>query len=235
MTILYHLTGVRHRYGDRLALEIPELAIRQGGLYLLTGANGSGKSTLLQILALLMPPTAGTVSFHGRPIDWRSAGLLEIRRRVTLLHQAPYLFNESVAGNVAFGLRARGIAGGRLRQLVDEALDMVGLRGFQKRRARELSGGEAQRVAMARALAIAPEVLLLDEPLANVDRQSAAFLEELIGGLPARGTSVVMTTHNPEQPIRLGGERIHLVAGRLAAVPEAPHSFVQENCQHADL
>lgn len=235
MTELYRLQGVRHRYGDRLVLDIAELTIRRGRLYLLTGANGSGKSTLLQILALLTPPGEGTVTFAGQPINWRSPGLLELRRRITLLHQAPYLFNQSVASNVAFGPRVRGISGSQLRHLVDAALDMVGLAGFQKRRARELSGGEAQRVAMARALAIDPEVLLLDEPLANVDRQSATLLEALIRELPARGTSVIMTTHDPAQPERLGCERIRLVAGRLAPPTESPlHPFQEDSC-HADL
>lgn len=219
MKILYHLDSIRKNYGQRTVLDIPDLPIHAGKLYLLTGANGSGKSTLLSILALLSAPTSGTVTFGDQPVSWQNGSLLAARRRVTLLHQAPYLFNESVHANVAFGLRARGISGSEQQQLIEQALAMVELSGFQKRKARELSGGEAQRVAMARALAIRPEVLLLDEPLANVDRDMALLLECLIASLPEQGTSVIMTTHDPGQPERLACERIHLVAGRLAPAP----------------
>jgi tungstate transport system ATP-binding protein len=115
---------------------------------------------------------------------------------------------------VAFGLKVRGIPGEEQRRIVDRALDGVGLQGFRDRKARELSGGEAQRVAMARALALNPEVLLLDEPLANIDRETAGLLETVIASLPARGTTVVMTTHDPDHPGRLNGESIHLEGGR---------------------
>jgi tungstate transport system ATP-binding protein len=218
--ILYRLQALRHDYGQRTVLDIPELNLDAGRLYLLTGSNGSGKSTLLSILALLMPPTAGTVTFCGKILHWDSRSLLAPRKKVTLLHQAPYLFNESVYANVAFGLRARGITGKEQHTVVEQALAMVELAGFEKRKARELSGGEAQRVAMARALAIRPEALLLDEPMANVDRDTALLLEKVIVSLPAKGTSVIMTTHDPGQPGRMAGERIHLVEGKLAPVPQ---------------
>ena len=138
----------------------------------------------------------------------------EYRRNVTLLHQSPYLFVGSVHDNVAFGLKVRGIPWEEQRRIVDRALDGVGLQGFRDRKARELSGGEAQRVAMARALALNPDVLLLDEPLANIDRETAGLLETVIASLPARGITVVMTTHDPDHPGRLNGESIHLEGGR---------------------
>ena len=107
------------------------------------------------------------------------------------------------------------------RRRVDKALDDVGLQGFRDRKARELSGGEAQRVAMARALVLEPEVLLLDEPLANIDRETAGLLETVIASLPARGTTVVLITHDPEQPGRLNGESILLEGGKVA-IPHPP-------------
>ncbi|HEY6008301.1 MAG TPA: ABC transporter ATP-binding protein, partial [Geobacteraceae bacterium] len=149
---------------------------------------------------------------------------LRLRREVTLLHQAPYLFNTSVRGNIVFGLKARGVTGPEQRRRVEEALELVGLAAFLKRKARELSGGEAQRVALARALALRPKVLLLDEPLANVDRASAELLEEVILSLPARGTSVIISTHDPEHRHRFGTNRIHLVAGRPAVPPQHRHA-----------
>jgi tungstate transport system ATP-binding protein len=223
MAPLYQLDNVRKNYGSREALAIDALTIQVGRCYSLTGPNGSGKSTLLQILAFLSPPTAGRLLFCGEPVVWENGPLLRLRRQVTLLHQAPYLLTTSVQANIAFGLKARGITGAEQHRRIDEALEMVQLAGFQKRRARELSGGEAQRVAMARALALGPKVLLLDEPLANVDRKSAELLEEVIISLPSRGTSVIITTHDPEHRQRFGTDRIHLVAGRLAAPPAAGH------------
>ena len=219
MEPLYHLKDLRKSYGPREVLAIDELAIRAGCIYTLTGPNGSGKSTLLNILALLSPPTAGAVWFAGEAVAWNGASLLRMRRDVTLLHQAPYLFDTSVRANIVFGLRARGITGQEQQRRVDEALELVDLAGFQKRKARELSGGEAQRVALARALALEPKALLLDEPLANVDRKSAELLEEVIIALPARGTSIIISTHDPEHRHRFGGNRIHLVAGRPAVPP----------------
>jgi len=211
---MYRLQSIRKRYGSNIALDVEELTIAEGRLYTLTGANGAGKSTLLSILAFLTPPTSGEIFYAGNRVDWNHGSVEEYRRKVTLLHQSPYLFVGSVHDNVAFGLKVRGIPGEEQRRIVDRALDGVGLQGFRDRKARELSGGEAQRVAMARALALNPEVLLLDEPLANIDRETAGLLETVIASLPARGTTVVMTTHDPDHPGRLNGESIHLEGGR---------------------
>jgi tungstate transport system ATP-binding protein len=211
---MYRLQSIRKRYGSNVALDVEELTIAEGRLYTLTGANGAGKSTLLGILAFLAPPTSGEIFYAGVRVDWNHGSVEEYRRKVTLLHQSPYLFGGSVHDNVAFGLKVRGIPGEERRRIVDRALERVGLQGFRDRKARELSGGEAQRVAMARALALEPEVLLLDEPLANIDRETAGLLESVIASLPARGTTVVMTTHDPDHPGRLNGESIHLEGGR---------------------
>jgi len=211
---MYRLQSIRKCYGSNVALDIEELTIAEGRLYTLTGANGAGKSTLLSILAFLAPPTSGEIFYAGKRVDRDHGSVEEYRRKVTLLHQSPYLFGGSVDDNVAFGLKVRGIRGEERRRRIDEALDVVGLRGFRDRKARELSGGEAQRVAMARALALKPEVLLLDEPLANIDRETTGLLEAVIASLPAQGTTVVMTTHDPDHPGRLNGESIFLEGGR---------------------
>ena len=211
---MYRLQSIRVRYGSNVALDVEELTIVEGRLYTLTGANGAGKSTLLSLLAFLSPPTSGEIFYAGVRVDWDHGSVEEYRRKVTLLHQSPYLFGGSVHDNVAFGLKVRGIPGEEQRRIVDRALEGVGLQGFRDRKARELSGGEAQRVAMARALALEPEVLLLDEPLANIDRETAGLLETVIASLPAQGTTVVMTTHDPDHPGRLNGESIHLEGGR---------------------
>ncbi len=215
MRELYRLHSVRRRFGAKTALDIDCLTIGEGRLYTLTGANGAGKSTLLNILALLSPPTSGEIYYAGERIDWNNGSVERRRRKVTLLHQSPYLFGGTVHDNVAFGLAARGIRGEERRRIVGKALDAVALGGFQGRNARELSGGEAQRVAMARALALSPEVLLLDEPLANIDRETSGLLESVIASLPERGTTVVMVSHDPDLPKRLNGETIFLEAGKI--------------------
>jgi len=212
---MYRLRSIRKCYGSKVVLDIESLTIVGGRLYTLIGANGAGKSTLLSILAFLSPPTAGEMFYAGRRIDWNRGSMEERRRKVTLLHQAPYLFGGTVHANVAFGLKARGIQGEEQQRIVEDSLAIVGLQGFHERKARELSGGEAQRVAMARALALKPEVLLLDEPLANIDRETVGLLESVIASLPARGTTVVMTTHDPAHPGRLNGESIFLEGGRV--------------------
>jgi tungstate transport system ATP-binding protein len=222
VTPQYKLAALRKSYGNRLALDIDELALLPGRLYILSGPNGSGKSTLLNILAFLMKPDGGEVAFAGNPVTWKNEELFLLRRRVTLLHQAPYLFGGSVFGNLAFGLKAREIKREKLRQAVSEALRLVGLAGFEQRNIKQLSGGEAQRVALARALVLNPEVLLIDEPLASVDKASTGVLETVIASLPARGTTVVMSTHDQFAGQRLNGKLIRLLEGRLETTTSAP-------------
>ena len=221
MKILYRLNSIRKCYGSNVVLDIDDLTIVDRRLYSLIGANGAGKSTLLNILAFLSPPTSGEIFYAGNRVDWNHGSLEEHRRKVTMLHQSPYLFGGTVYDNVAFGLKARGIPGEERRRAVEKALAIVGLQEFGDRKARELSGGEVQRVAMARALALETEVLLLDEPLANIDRETAGLLETVIGSLPAQGTTVVMTTHDPDHPDRLNGESILLDGGKVA-IPHPP-------------
>jgi tungstate transport system ATP-binding protein len=217
MKPLFILKSVQKRYNQGMVLDLQELEIHAGRIYSLTGPNGAGKSTLLHILAFLSTPSAGQLFFEGSQVDWNSRRVLDLRKSVTLLHQTPYLFAGTVFDNVAFGLKARNVPRGELRELVAEALEMVGLSGFEERNARSLSGGETQRVALARALALKPKVLLLDEPLSNVDRQTAELLERVLTLLPSRGTTVVMATHDPLHPQKLDSSTIHLVEGRLAA------------------
>lgn len=216
MPPLYRLEAIRKRYGSRVALEVPELAIGEGGIHSLTGPNGSGKSTLLALLAFLSPPTSGTLYYGGKCVGWEARSLVALRKEVTLLHQSPYLFEGSVSDNIAYGLKVRGAHEEIRQSRIAESLEMVGLSGFGLRRAKALSGGEMQRVALARALALCPRVLLLDEPLANVDRASAEVIRAVILGLPERGTTVIMTTHDPVPPERINGEVIRLEGGRLS-------------------
>jgi tungstate transport system ATP-binding protein len=222
----YQLSSVQTSYGKTLGVAIDDLSLSSGGLYVLAGPNGSGKSTLLGILAFLNKPDRGTVSFDGVPITWTRKECALLRRRVTLLYQRPYLFSGSVASNVAFGPVARGDSKTMIQDIVRESLEKVGLSGFESRIARKLSGGESRRVALARALACKPEVLLLDEPVANVDRASATLFESLVVSLAAEGITLVISTHDDRLGARLGATVIYLEDGRLASPPEQLPSAV---------
>ena len=221
----YQLSSVRVLYGDTLGLAVDELTITAGGLHVLVGSNGSGKSTLLCILAFLNKPKHGEISFDGVPVDWESGKCALLRKRVTLLHQNPYMFSGTVAANVAFGLMARGIGKEDTRSVVRESLERVGLPEFEARSAKRLSGGETRRVALARALACDSEVLLLDEPLAHVDRTSATLIEDLVATLASGGITIVMSSHDERLGSRLGGKVIYLEDGNLdPAAVQSPYN-----------
>jgi tungstate transport system ATP-binding protein len=214
---VFDLAGVQVRFGLRLALDIDELAIPPGRLHILMGPNGSGKSTLLGVLAFLRKPDGGRVEFSGVPVRWTRKELGMLRKRVTLLHQQSYLFSGTVMANVGFGLRLRGAKSAEIRGSVEQALALVGLAGFEARDAKQLSGGEARRVALARALACGPQVLLLDEPLAYVDEESADIIERLIASRSRDGTTIVMSSHDERIGERLASRVIRLIEGRIAS------------------
>ena len=211
----YHLVGVEARYRDKTALMVDELALYGGQLNVVAGLNGSGKSTLLNVLAFLMQPTQGVVNFSGKRVRFDRAQLRALRQSVTLVHQDPFLFRGSVASNVAYGAKARGIGGCALQEHVRESLELVGLSGFEARNANRLSGGEARRVALARALACGPEVILLDEPLAYVDSLSTSIIENLLLTLVDRGVLVILSSHDPTLCLRRNARTIRLRQGRL--------------------
>jgi tungstate transport system ATP-binding protein len=214
---LYALRAVRVERGDRAILDLPALDVAPAAITAVVGPNGAGKSTLLRLLAFLLAPTSGAMTFAGATVDFRrAAALTALRRRVTYVGASPYLFHGSVRRNVAFGLRARGR---RDDAAVRRALDAVGAAVLAERGARTLSSGEAQRVALARALACAPDVLLCDEPTANVDRASVPLIEAALARLPAAGCSVVLASHDADQARRLAGAVIGLDAGRIAPAP----------------
>ncbi len=217
-SVIYELTGVQARFGSRVVLDVDSLIIRAGCLHVLIGPNGSGKSTLLGVLAFLVRPGRGRVTFCGSPVEWSGKQLGRLRKEVTLLHQASYLFSGTVMTNVAFGLRMRGIDQKEARRYVEHFLALVGMAGFEERDATALSGGEARRVALARALACRPKVLLLDEPLAHVDQESAQIIEKLIAAQCRAGTTIVMASHDAQMEERLPSRFIRLNAGRIESV-----------------
>ena len=212
---IYELNALQVRFGSRIVLDIDSLVIRAGSLHVLTGPNGSGKSTLLAVLAFLRKPDRGRVTFCGSSVNWSGEQLGRLRKQVTLLHQDSYLFSGTVMANVGFGLRMRGVDQQETRRSVKHFLALVGMAGFEERDATALSGGEARRVALARALACRPEVLLLDEPLAHVDQESSRILENLIASQSRAGTTIVMASHDEHIEERLPSSVIRLNQGRI--------------------
>jgi len=193
-TAAYELIDLTHYYGGHPALSLRHLAIRDCGVTGIVGPNGSGKSTLLKILAFLITPTRGRMLFRGKPAPSPAAG----RKEATLLLQQTYLLKRSVFENVAYGLKVRGDTAG-LEARVREALEMAGLAPdvFIRRQWRELSGGEARRVALASRLALRPRILLLDEPTGNLDKNSSQRIKEaaLTVG-KGWGTTLVIASHD---------------------------------------
>lgn len=214
---LFELSEVSMSFQGRPALEVESLCFDQGMITAIQGHNGSGKTTLLRILAGLLSPDRGRVNFLGRPLGAGRRGLTAHRRQVTLAAQDSYLFNATVERNAAYGLRLRGWDRARRREKALAALAAVGLEGFAGRRARQLSQGEGRRVALARALALEPRVLLLDEPFVNLDPESSQVFEKVISDLPAKGCDVIMVTHGLEQARRLAGRLVTLERGRPTA------------------
>ncbi|GAK60579.1 tungsten transporter, ATP binding protein [Candidatus Vecturithrix granuli] len=217
---IFEIHQLTQRFDETLVLDIEHLTLQQGKIYCLYGPNGAGKTTLFEALTLLRKPITGTIVFNGREIFPAEDGLAELRASVTLVHQDPLLFDTTVEKNVDYGLRIRKMDREMRRKRVKECLQLVGLDGFQKRKARQLSGGETQRVAIARALSIRPAVIFLDEFSANVDQKHRAILENIIYNIRAQyGTTVVFTTHYQDQAYRIADEVIHLFQGRPVKSP----------------
>ena len=219
----YNANGVRV-----YALKGVDFAVKRGEMVGVMGPSGCGKTTLIRLIDLLDTPTSGTIFFDGQDTATGEAGRLLIRRRMGMVFQKPAVLNTTVAKNVAFGLKFRGEDQSRIPEKVRSALDLVGLAGFGERRAVTLSGGEMQRVALARAMVTEPEVLLLDEPTANLDPVSSELIEDLI--LRIRDefeTTIIMSTHDMIQGQRLADRIGVIMAGSLAQAGTAGEIFYQ--------
>ncbi|MGA1839323.1 MAG: ATP-binding cassette domain-containing protein [bacterium] len=218
------MKNIIHFYNEKKVLDVPELFVEKGKTYCIVGPNGSGKTTLLSIMSLLFKPSKGQVFFEGRHVQYNDDFSLRLIKSMTMVLQNPYLFNMSVGKNVAYGLYPRKLTRKEREVRVRCALDMVGLSGFEKRAARELSGGEAQLVALARALALEPVVLFLDEPTANVDLRHMRRFEGIISRINReQGTTIIMTSHNLSQAYRMAEIVISIFDGSL--VPSAMHNL----------
>lgn len=220
MKPLVDMREVLVRRGDRLALEINALEVQRGEVLAIVGPNGAGKSTLLLALARLLRIERGEIVFAERRLsEWDA---LEYRRRLSFVFQAPLLLDLSVAQNVALGLSFRGLPREDVRARTRLWLERLDIGALSDRRAAELSGGEAQRVSLARALVLDPELLLLDEPFAALDPPSRArLLDDLSGLLSLDHCTTLFVTHDLKEAARLADRVAVMVGGRLKQVGTA--------------
>jgi tungstate transport system ATP-binding protein len=205
---------------DRVSMEITE-----GPRTVIIGHNGAGKSVLMRLCHGLLQPTSGSIA-------WK--GTVNGRRRQAMVFQRPVMLRRSALANVAYGLKLAGTTSRECEMRARDVLDAVGLADVAERPARVLSGGEQQRLALARAWALGPEVLFLDEPTANLDPGAARDVETLIGQIRAGGTKIVMTTHNLGQAKRLGDEILFLSQGRLVERTPVEQFFAKPASAEAD-
>jgi tungstate transport system ATP-binding protein len=218
---LYQLTNLKKNYLDRTVVTIDSLSIQRGEILAIVGPSGAGKSTLLRLLNFLEAPTSGRLIFDGQPVPIDPP--LNLVRRVTTVFQRPALLSRSVRENVAFGLKLRGL---HPDGTVNQALERVGLAGLGSVTATTLSGGEMQRVALARALVLNPEVLLLDEPTANLDPYNVGLIETIVREENSRrGTTIVFVTHNVFQARRLAHRVGLLLSGALIELAATAEFF----------
>ncbi|MCK4767697.1 MAG: ATP-binding cassette domain-containing protein, partial [Desulfobacula sp.] len=210
----YHLKDIQHYYGNTKVLDINDLKIVKGSITGLIGPNGSGKSTLLKLLAFARKPTRGHIFYKGRlELPFSPT----VRSKVTLLTQKPYLLKRTIFENIAYGLKIRKDKK-HLEERVKKVLSTVGLdyQKFAHRKWHELSGGEAQRVAMAARLILKPEVLLLDEPIASVDTESAELIRK--ASLKARdnwGATLVIASHDLQWLYSISDKQLSIFKGNI--------------------
>lgn len=215
--MLYELNHVVRNFGGRTVLAIDSLSFQARRIYALIGPNGAGKTTLLNQLAFLDQPSSGEIRFKSEAVVYDQADLTRLRRQVVLVDQSPILFSGTVWKNIEFGLKVRKIERKERTRRVEQALERVTMSDFARRDIHGLSGGEVKRVALARALALEPEVLLCDEPTANVDQEHQEIILKILSHANStRNTTIIFSTHYLSQSRQLAHQTLLLQNGRLS-------------------
>ncbi len=215
--IVLHAENITRHYGEKAALDNVSFSLVRGEIVAVIGPSGAGKSTLLRICDMLEEQSSGSLTLFGVPVNKKTVRTL--RERVGILFQKTILFNRTVADNIALGLRFRRMPAGEISSRVTECLKNLGMEGYAERRARTLSGGEGQRIAFARVLLTEPDLLLLDEPTANLDPLATRMLEEMIRKEnTGRNTTILINTHDQNQGMRLADRIIVLMNGRIVQI-----------------
>lgn len=214
--MIYKIKNLEKAYGRKTVIHIPDLEIEKERIYALLGPNGAGKTTFLNILGFLEMPTRGEIEYCRQPVRFNETDLQKLRKEVVMVDQNPILFSTSVFKNLEFGLKIRKIASAKRKQMIEEALDLVDMKSFMWTPAHRLSGGETQRVALARGLVLSPKVLLCDEPTASVDIENQATIIHILKQInKEKKISVIFTTHDRAQAAGLAHQALVLDHGRL--------------------
>ncbi len=217
------LQAVQVRHGEKVALDIPALDVYAREVLAVIGPNGAGKSTLLQVIAGLSAPDRGALFRHGSPVQPAS---LVHRRRIALVLQEPLLVDASVLTNATLGLRFRGVRGTEATRRAAAWLERLGVAHLAGRHARTLSGGEAQRVCLARAMVLEPELLLLDEPFGALDAPArSAILDDLQQLLQRTQTTTIFVTHDRDEALQLGDRIAVLLDGHIRQLDSPARVF----------
>lgn len=213
---LFTIENLSQVFDNRLVLNIPSLSFEEKKIHAITGPNGSGKTTLCNILGLLLKPTTGKIWYQGEMV-YENGGLPErLRKKITMVHQNPFLFHTTVGKNLAYGLKVRNYPRSQRKQKVEAFLKLMGIEHLRHQQGTRLSGGETQRVAVARALAIDPEVLILDEFTANVDRNYVKIIEGVIQDVfRQKNITIFLVTHDENQASRIAHTVTHLIDGEI--------------------
>jgi tungstate transport system ATP-binding protein len=219
-------TDVSFAAGGRTIIDRVSFELDAGPSTIVLGANGAGKSVLLRLMHGLLAPSAGRV-------EWLGSNAVRARRLQAMVFQRPVMLRRSVLANITYALALANVAARDRDRLAFEALEEVGLATLAARPARVLSGGEQQRLALARAWALHPEVLFLDEPTASLDPAATREIETVIKAFDASGTKIVMVTHNLGQARRLGDEVLFVHQGRVAELTPVDRFFSQPSSAEA--
>jgi len=226
MSALLEIRDLIVRRDKRLVLEIKALAVEKGEVLAVVGPNGTGKSSLLLTLARLLHPESGVLLWNGLPFEKQSS--LAYRRRIALVLQEPLLLDMSVFENVALGLRYRGIPSAQINEKVQRWLKRVEIEALRERLGSRLSGGEAQRVSLARAFVLNPDLLLLDEPFSALDAPTRLrLLDDLKSILAETGTTTIIITHDLKEAARLSTRVAVMLAGQIAQIGSPDEVFTK--------
>jgi tungstate transport system ATP-binding protein len=220
VSVHLQLFEIKKSYRNVKALNSVTLEMAGGKIIVFLGVNGAGKSTLMRILSGLENADSGTILFNKQIADAKA-----LRQVSTLVFQKTAMFTLNVYDNLAYGLKIRKVPEEEIRRRVPDALATVRLSGFEKRHAKKLSGGEQQRIALTRAFLLDSNVLLLDEPTANLDPNSATIIEKAIVGKKSSQRIIIMATHNLNQARRIADEIIHIHNGEIVEVANSEEFF----------
>jgi len=222
------LENVCRSFSGRMALRNASLSVNKGEILAIIGPSGAGKTTLLRLVNLLIQPTSGLILFNDVNTSGDDKHQRSLRRQMSLVLQYPALFDTTVFNNVALGLKIRGCPETVIKEKVDNMLAVVGLSGFEKRMVKTLSGGEAQRIALARALVTEPKLLLLDEPTSNLDPKNVSIIEDIVRAANTKSqVTVVLATHNLNQAKRLAQRVAFILDGEIVEEGASKEIFEQ--------